>query len=56
MLETFFSSLVGIFEPTTFITMLIGIAIGFAVGILPGLGGSVTLALMLPFTFAMEPV
>jgi putative tricarboxylic transport membrane protein len=56
MLETFFSSLVGIFEPTTLLTMLLGIAIGFAVGILPGLGGSVSLALMLPFTFYMEPV
>jgi putative tricarboxylic transport membrane protein len=56
MLETFFSSLLGIFEPTTLVTMLAGIAIGFCVGILPGLGGSVSLALMLPFTFYMEPV
>ena len=36
--------------------MLIGIAIGFAVGILPGLGGPTTLALMLPFVFTMTPV
>jgi TctA family transporter len=36
--------------------MLLGVAIGFVVGILPGLGGPVTLALMLPFTFDMEPV
>ncbi|MQA60325.1 MAG: hypothetical protein GEU86_02285 [Actinophytocola sp.] len=36
--------------------MLAGIAIGFVVGVLPGLGGSVTLALMLPFVFDMEPV
>jgi TctA family transporter len=36
--------------------MLGGIAIGFVVGILPGLGGAVTLALMLPFVFDMEPV
>src|SRR3989442_10550775 len=36
--------------------MLIGIAIGFAVGILPGLGGPTTLALMLPFIFKMTPV
>ncbi len=56
MLETFFSSLLGLFDPLTFVTMLAGIAIGFAVGILPGLGGSVSLALMLPFTFYMEPV
>jgi TctA family transporter len=36
--------------------MLIGMAIGFAVGILPGLGGPTTLALMLPFVFRMTPV
>jgi TctA family transporter len=36
--------------------MLLGIAIGFAVGILPGLGGPTTLALMLPFVFTMTPV
>jgi len=36
--------------------MLIGIGLGFAVGILPGLGGPTTLALMLPFVFKMNPV
>jgi TctA family transporter len=40
----------------TFGFLLIGVAIGFMVGILPGLGGSVTLALMLPFTFDMRAV
>ncbi len=37
-----------------FVAMLLGVAIGFVVGILPGLGGAVTLALMLPFTFDMD--
>lgn len=36
--------------------MLTGIAVGFVVGILPGLGGPTTLALMLPFVFKMTPV
>jgi len=36
--------------------MLIGVLVGFVVGILPGLGGFVTLALMLPFTFTMTPI
>jgi TctA family transporter len=31
-------------------------AIGFAVGILPGLGGATTLALMLPFIYNMDPI
>lgn len=36
--------------------MLLGIFIGFWVGILPGLGGAATLALMLPFIYKMDPV
>lgn len=55
-MDIFFQSLLEVLQPSTFGIMLVGIAIGFAVGILPGLGGAVTLALMLPFTFAMQPV
>ncbi len=36
--------------------MLIGVAVGFWVGLLPGLGGATTLALMLPFVYRMAPV
>ena len=36
--------------------MLIGMALGFVVGLLPGLGGPTTLALMLPFVFKMTPI
>ena len=39
----------------TFLFMMLGMAIGFAVGILPGLGGATTLALMLPFIYNMDP-
>lgn len=56
MLQEFFQGLVQVLQPETFLLMLIGVGIGFVVGILPGLGGPVTLALMLPFTFEMEPV
>jgi putative tricarboxylic transport membrane protein len=38
-----------------FFFMLVGIFIGFWVGILPGLGGAATLALMLPFIYTMDP-
>ena len=34
--------------------MLIGIAIGFFVGLLPGIGGLATLALMLPFSYSIK--
>ena len=59
MLETVQSFLLGltqIFTVTTFGLMLFGIAIGFAVGILPGLGGPTAMALMLPFVVKMTPV
>jgi TctA family transporter len=59
MLETAQSFLFGltqIFTVTTFSLMLLGIAIGFAVGILPGLGGPTAMALMLPFVIKMTPV
>src|SRR4051794_5458040 len=36
--------------------MCVGIAIGFVVGILPGVGGPTAMALMLPFIFKMSPV
>ena len=39
----------------TFLYMTLGMLIGFWVGILPGLGGATTLALMLPFIYNMEP-
>jgi putative tricarboxylic transport membrane protein len=56
MLDAFIYGLVSVFQPQAFMLMMLGMALGFAVGILPGLGGAVTLALMLPFTFAMTPV
>ncbi|GAA3041516.1 hypothetical protein GCM10010464_01530 [Pseudonocardia yunnanensis] len=54
--EALVGSLAQVFQLQTLLLMLVGIALGFAVGILPGLGGAVTLALMLPFTVGLEPV
>ena len=36
--------------------LLLGVFLGLWVGAVPGLGGAVGLALMLPFTFGMDPV
>ncbi len=57
--ETGAAFVAGLFEiltPGTLSLMLLGIGLGFMVGILPGLGGPTTLALMLPFIFTMKPV
>jgi TctA family transporter len=56
VLNAFAGSFFQLFDGVTLSLMLVGIAAGFAVGILPGLGGPTTLALMLPFIFTMKPV
>ena len=56
MFDAFIQGLLIIFEWQTFLVMLLGIFLGFWVGLLPGLGGSTTLALMLPFIYKMTPV
>ncbi len=56
MAEAFLAGLTAVFTYPTFPLLLIGISAGFVVGILPGVGGVTTLALMLPFTFDMKPV
>ncbi|TFD08182.1 tripartite tricarboxylate transporter permease [Cryobacterium sp. TMT1-66-1] len=56
MIDAITSGLGQVLQWETLGLMLCGIFIGFLVGILPGLGGAVAIALLLPFTFAMEPV
>jgi putative tricarboxylic transport membrane protein len=55
MLQALLDGLLATVAWPAFGYLLFGMAIGFTVGVLPGLGGAVTLALMLPFTFTMEP-
>jgi len=59
-IDAFYHALINILPFTdqgqqAFFFMLVGIFIGFWVGILPGLGGAATLALMLPFIYKMDP-
>lgn len=55
-MDVLYSALGQVVSLETLGIMLVGCVIGLGVGLLPGLGGSVALALMLPFTFGMEPV
>jgi TctA family transporter len=57
--DAFYNALINILPFTSqgqqaFFFMVVGIFIGFWVGILPGLGGAATLALMLPFIYKMD--
>ena len=49
------SGLAAVFSWPTFPLMLLGVGIGFVIGILPGIPAPTALALMLPFTFHMQP-
>src|SRR3954470_10247095 len=56
MLEALLQGLVLVLQWKALAFMLLGILLGFWVGLLPGLGGATTLALMLPFVYTMQPV
>jgi len=56
MLEALLQGLLAVLQVKAFSFMLLGILVGFWVGLLPGLGGATTLALMLPFVYNMQPV
>ena len=56
MLDAFIQGLLLVLQWKAFVFMLAGIFVGFWVGLLPGLGGATTLALMLPFIYNMQPV
>jgi putative tricarboxylic transport membrane protein len=51
-----FNGFVTIFSPQTAFFLIVGIVLGYFVGALPGLTSSMGMALLIPFTFAMDPV
>lgn len=59
MLATFAESVPGIlaelFTVQTFVAILVGVVGGMVIGALPGLSATMGIALMIPFTYSMEP-
>ncbi|KAA1418276.1 tripartite tricarboxylate transporter permease [Mumia zhuanghuii] len=45
-----------VMQPENLLYCLIGVLVGMLVGVLPGLGPAATIAILLPLTFAVEPV
>lgn len=45
-----------VFSPERMIFMVFGVAIGLVIGLIPGIGGLTGFALLVPFTYTMDPV
>ena len=56
LIEALIESLALIFQWQVFSYFILGCVIGILLGAVPGMGGAIGLVLLLPFTFAMEPV
>jgi putative tricarboxylic transport membrane protein len=55
VLEAALTALGLILEPMRLAVLFAGVLIGLGIGVIPGLGGIVGMALLLPFTFGMDP-
>lgn len=55
MIEAAFDALLIIADPSRLVFVALGTVLGLMIGVIPGIGGLVGLALLLPFTFSMDP-
>lgn len=55
MIEAAINGFLQVFTWPVFGYMVLGVLIGLVIGILPGVGGTFSLAMLIPFTFRMEP-
>ena len=56
VLDLVASALATLFSPGSFPYLLLGVVLGLAIGVFPGLGGIAGLSLLLPFLYGMEQV
>jgi TctA family transporter len=54
MLSMAWHALVLLLEPTRLGILILGVLIGLAIGVLPGLNGIVGMAMLIPFTYSMD--
>ena len=55
MFDAAFSALAQLLDPTLLVFLLCGVLAGLVMGIIPGLGGTGAVAVLLPFAFILEP-
>ena len=56
VVEAFVGALTNFLDPGLWLFMVTGALIGFILGIIPGVGGLLGLALFLPFVFVLSPI
>jgi putative tricarboxylic transport membrane protein len=49
------NAIVGVFNPSVFIFLVIGVVAGYVIGILPGLSATMAVAILTPLTFWLAP-
>ena len=54
-MDIWISALQTVFQPTTLFFIVFGVLLGTVLGAIPGLNSTMGTALLIPFTFAMEP-
>lgn len=55
-MSTWGAGLEAVLQPQPLLLILIGVVVGIVIGALPGLTATMSVAILLPFTFALEPV
>ena len=55
MLHEAVNALTIVFDPARFVIICFGVVLGLIIGVIPGIGGLAGMALLIPFTYAMDP-
>jgi putative tricarboxylic transport membrane protein len=55
MLESTLAAVQGLFTPLGVLFLAFGVLVGLVFGVMPGLGGTTAIALLMPLTFTLEP-
>ena len=55
MTDAAFSALASLADPSLLMMLAVGVVAGLVIGLIPGLGGTGAVAILLPITFGMEP-
>jgi len=56
MLDVFLAALADLFTLTHMLYMFVGVVVGLAIGVFPGLGGIAGLSLLIPFLYGMDSI